>query len=95
MAELTTKVTKMDGTSTNQIDAFVLVIKCTPRATSLSADIDHIANIFGSKALKSLVMLIITPSDYYNIPDDKVQAALNQMRPIIDQIAQEKGEPWS
>ena len=95
MAELTTKVTRIDGTSTNQIDAFVLVIKCTPRATSLKADIDHICNIFGSIALKSLVILLITPGDYYDISDDKVKVALNQMSSVIDQISKAKGEPWS
>ena len=47
MAQLTSKVIRIDGSSTNQIDAFVLVIKCTPRAMTLKTDIDHILNIFG------------------------------------------------
>ncbi len=72
MGELTTKILSIDGSSTNRIDAFVLVIKCTPRATTLKSDIEHILNIFGSEALKALVIVLITPGEYYNISDEDI-----------------------
>jgi len=45
--------------SSKVIDAFLLVFRLSPRATTLRSDLDKIKEIFGSEALKSVILLPI------------------------------------
>jgi len=47
--------------STGQIDAFLLPVKLNPRPATLKTDLEHLANLFGTVAYKSLIILLIYP----------------------------------
>lgn len=51
-------------------------------------------DIFGSQALKSLVLLIITPNKYYNYTDEQVQESFEQMTAITSLISKARGKPF-
>jgi hypothetical protein len=86
----------IDDSGTNKIDAIVLVCKCTPRASTLKNDIERIRNIFGTVALKSLVILIIMCDPYYDMPDDKVMKAIKESMPeITNLLCEAKGQPFN
>ena len=72
----------------------MLVIKCTPRATTLKENLTHMCDIFGSEAIKSLVLLIITPNKYYNYTDEQVQESFEQMTAITSLISKARGKPF-
>ncbi len=62
--ELTSEIVSFDNGSTNQIDLFLLVVKLDPRPLTLKNDLVCLRNLFGSKALKSVILLpIVHTSD--------------------------------
>jgi hypothetical protein len=92
LADLTTRVTDLDDAGTNRIDAFVLVVKCSPRATSLKHDIEHMRNIFGTVSLRSTVLLIINAGKSYDYTDEKVLASIrDEMAEIVKILSEAKG----
>lgn len=96
LADLTVRLTDIDGTGTNKIDAFILVCKCSPRATSIKSDIDHIRNIFGTVALKTLVILIINTDKFYSVTDEKVLTSIrDEMPEIVNMLSEAKGKPFN
>jgi len=74
----------------NQIDAFILVAKCTPRASTLKSDLDHFRNLFGTIGFKSLIIVFIFQGA--NVPDD--QKILNSFKamPEVTNILKEGKE---
>lgn len=96
LTDLTARLTDLDGSGTNQIDAFVLVCKCTPRATSLKHDIEHMRNIFGTVSLKSTVLLIINTGKSYEDSDQKVfETIRDEMVQIVKILSEAKEEPFN
>lgn len=70
-----------------RIDAFVLVIKCSPRMASLSQDLDALSLIFGPIALQSTILLLIHSNDRQpkEIPsDDEIVDDLKNSRHLMD-----------
>ena len=62
MKDLTLDIVSFDNSSTDQIDVFLLVVKLDPRPLTLKHDLFHIRNLFGVKALKSVILLPIVHS---------------------------------
>lgn len=61
--------------------------KCDPRASNLKGDLEHIRNLFGSVAFKSLILLIIHHSNH-PFSDQEVYNALQSMTEIKTIIAE-------
>jgi len=76
-----------------KIDAFILVVRLNPRASSLRTDISHARDLFGSVALKSLIMLVIDngyPGNNYQADD--FLKDLEDMQEVVDILKEYKQE---
>jgi len=76
-----------------KVDAFILVVRLNPRASSLRSDIDHARDLFGSVVIKSLILLVIDS----NYPGNKYSADdflndLKQMKEVVNVLKQNKKE---
>ena len=77
--------------NSHQIDAFVLVVRLTPRAQTLKDDLQRLKNLFGPMAFKSLVLLLIySKSDPDN--GDRFLENLRNMDEVVRFLREGKGE---
>ena len=61
----------------------MLVTKCTPKANSLKGELEKVRNIFGSVALKSLIILFIIIAKK-EFSDQDILNELLHMESILD-----------
>ncbi len=54
------------------IDAILVVAKCAPRATTISADVNKLRDMWGKRCYKSIIFIIVTPDSHYNMKDEDV-----------------------
>ena len=71
---------RVDGTK--QVDAFILVLKADPWPQTLESDIERIRDLFGTKALKSLILLVISCED------------VNQDEGLIQKLKKDEDIPY-
>jgi len=79
--------------SNPKIDAFILVVRLNPRATTLRSDINHARDLFGSIMLKSMIMVVIDN----NYPENGYKAEeflrdLKDMSEVANILTEFKGE---
>ena len=74
-----------------QIDAFVLVIRLNPRASTLKNDLIHTRDLFGSTALKSLIMLVIHSENPESSAAEFLED-LKEMKEIVNILKEAKKE---
>jgi hypothetical protein len=89
ITQITTNMINFDGGGTNSIDAFVLVTKCTPRATTLKPDIEHLINLFGSVVLKSVVILLITEGNYC---EEVIRGEILKMNEVVNILKSQRND---
>lgn len=91
---LTSNIIHYEKDSIFQIDAFILVAKCNPRASSLKPDLEKIRKLFGKIALKSLIILLIHPIEKGedDISDEDVIMQFNEMVEVINILKDGKNE---
>jgi len=76
-----------------KVDAFILVVRLNPRASSLKNDMNHARDLFGSVVLKSMIMLVIDngyPGNNYQADD--FLNDLKQMREVVNILKEYKKE---
>ena len=72
-----------DTNSPVMVNYFVMVLKATPRLTSIVQDLETMVSIFGTKSLKSLVLLIIQPLEN-KFSHEKIQSEIEKMEVVVD-----------
>ena len=92
-ANLVKEVVNLDGSSSNQVDLFVLVVKLDPRPASLKADLSTMRKIFGDKAIKSTILLFIVHYSKVALTDDQIHEQIKELTEINSIIREAKGVP--
>jgi len=77
--------------NSRQIDAFILVVRLSPRAQTLKADLQKLKTLFGAAAIRSMIMLLIYPEDEKNEGKDFLKS-LFEMGEVLKLLREGKGE---
>ena len=91
--EMAEKMVDKDDDTSGEIDAFVLVCQCTPRATNLKKDLEYLRNLFGTVSFKSTV--IVLNLFYTNIPDQTIFSHIREMTEVKKMLEEGKQEPFN
>jgi septin family protein len=95
LRDMTLRIVSFDDSTTNQIDAFVLVVKLDPRPASLKADVEHMMNLFGSRCLKSMILVPIIHFCKKELSDSELHEQMASWTEINRIIGKSKGEDFS
>jgi len=74
-----------------QIDAFVLVVRLNPRASSLKNDIIHARDLFGSVVFKSMILLVIHSENPESNATEFLED-LKEMKELVKTLKDAKNE---
>lgn len=95
LKDLAMRIVSFDETTTNQIDVFVLIVKLDPRPASLKEDIEHMRSLFGTRSLKSTILVPIVHYSKTPWSDKQLEDQMRQWTEINKIIGDAKGEEFN